>query len=81
LKYKYCNSKAYDNRCSRETSEHDAIVFCGRWKNRTNRNRKLHEPHEPRPHEPQPNRSVNLFLGSTVSIQREVVAVVGRNKV
>jgi hypothetical protein len=83
------------------------MVFCGRWKNRTDRNRKPHEPqpqiartatancthrnrklHEPqpqtartatanrtnsdrtnrnrKPHEPQRNRSVNLFLGSTV---------------
>jgi hypothetical protein len=78
------------------------MVFCGRWKNRTDRNRKQHEPqpqiartatancmhrnrklHEPqpqtartatanrtnrnrKPHEPQRNRSVNLFLGSTV---------------
>ena len=78
------------------------MVFCGRWKNRTDRNRKPHElrpqiartatanrttrhrkPHAPqpqtvrtatanrthrdrKPHEPQRNRSVNLFLGSTV---------------
>ena len=33
--------------------------------NRTNRDRKPHEPCR-KPHEPRPNRSVNLFLGSTV---------------
>jgi hypothetical protein len=61
--------------------------------NRTNRNRKLHEPQlqtvrsrpqtartatanrtnrDRKPHEPQPNRSVNLFLGSTVYVAGKV---------
>jgi hypothetical protein len=61
--------RIHDNRCSRETSEHDAMVFCGRW------TEKQHEPRpqsatahcDRKPHEPRPNRGVNLLLGSTAS--------------